>query len=113
VDGFVDFDIDGNPATGGRSAVDELGFGTANIGVEFFVSLRDDGLGHILWRDFTTRQWRLGGISSSSRSITLRLKRSDVGETDGAFGLSMLVAGQARVATDAVPNNGSLHVAIH
>lgn len=110
VDGFVDFDLDDDATTGGRSAVDEFGFGTAGIGVEFYVSLRDDGFGHILWRDFVTTQWRQGAITSSARSITLRLKRSEIGEVDGRFRLSMLVAGQARVATDAVPNNGSIRI---
>ncbi|MFN8573709.1 MAG: hypothetical protein U0132_16760 [Gemmatimonadaceae bacterium] len=112
VDGFVDFDVDDNATSGGLSAVDEFGFGTANLGVDFYVSLRDDGLGNILWRSFTTRQWRTGGITATARSITLRLPRADIGELDGVFGLSALVAGQARVATDAVPNQGHFRIAI-
>lgn len=112
VDGFVDFDVDDNAASGGLAAVDEFGFGTASLGVDFYVSLRDDGLGRILWRSYATRVWRPGGVTSTARSITLRLPRVDIGEMDGVFGLSALVAGQARVATDAVPNQGHFRIAI-
>lgn len=112
IDGFVDLDLDDNAATGGRSAVDEYGYGVANVGVDFYVSLRDDRHGRVQMLDFATRTWQTMGITITGNAFTLRILRSDLGEADGVLSLSALVGGQLRVATDAVPNAGHFRVSI-
>jgi hypothetical protein len=112
IDGFVDLDLDDNAATGGRSAVDEFGFGVANLGVDFYVSLRDDRHGHAQMLDFATRTWHTMGLSITGNAFTLRILRSDLGEADGVLSLSALVGAQLRLATDAVPNTGHFRVSI-
>jgi len=112
IDGFVDLDLDDNVATGGRSAVDEFGYGVANIGTDFYVSLQDDRNGHARMLDFATRTWHQMGITVAGNAFTLRISRSDLGESDGVFSLSALVGGQLRLATDAVPNQGHFRVSI-
>jgi hypothetical protein len=112
IDGFVDLDLDDNAATGGRSAVDEYGYGTANLGADYYVSLRDDRSGHLRMLDFATRTWHPLGITIAANGFTLRIRRSELGESDGVLSLSALVGGQLRLATDAVPNQGHFRVAI-
>lgn len=112
IDGFVDLDLDDNATTGGRSAVDEFGYGVANIGTDFYVSLQDDRNGHAKMLDFATRTWRPMGITIAGNAFTLRIRRADLGEADGVLSLSALVGGQLRLATDAVPNQGHFRVSI-
>lgn len=112
IDGFVDLDLDDNAATGGRSAVDEFGYGAANMGADYYVSLRDDRFGHVRMRDFASRTWHTLGITIAGNGFTLRMQRGVIGEADGVLSISALVGGQLRLATDAVPNQGHFRIAI-
>jgi hypothetical protein len=110
IDGFVDFDVDDDPVTGFPAASEEFGEVTAQMGVETYVSLRDDGAGHMLRRIGETDEWREVRVEFSSRSLIIRLARADVGETDGAFRVSAMIGGTNRLITDLVPNGGHYRV---
>jgi hypothetical protein len=106
IDGFVDFDVDDNPNTGYIAATEEFGGVNAEMGVETYVSLRDDMTGQLYRRVGNTEEWRPIGGQFSERSVTLRLSRADVGETDGVFRISAMIGGTNREITDLVPGAG-------
>lgn len=106
IDGFLDFDFDDNASTGLPSATEEIGGVSAGMGVESYVSLRDDGSGHLMRRVCDTEEWQSVPVQFAERSFTVRLARADVGETDGAFRVSAMIGGTNRVVTDLVPGSG-------
>ena len=106
VDGFIDFDFDDNPGTGYPAATQEFGAVDAQMGVESYISLRDDGNGHLLRRDGQSDQWANVNVAFGERSLTIRFARSDVGESDGVFRVSAMIGGTNRWITDLVPSNG-------
>jgi len=110
IDGFVDFDVDDNAATGYPAAVEEFGHITADMGVEAYVSLRDDGQGHVMRRDGQAPDFRPIVIEFEARSFTLRLARTDIGEVDGVFRMSAMIGGTGRWISDNVPSNGHFRV---
>ena len=110
IDGFIDFDFDDNPNTGYISATEEFGGVDAQMGVETYVSLRDDGAGSMLRRVGDTDEWREVRVQFAERSFTVGLSRTDVGETDGVFRISALIGGTNRTITDLVPSNGHYRV---
>lgn len=105
IDGFIDFDFDDNARTGYPAATQEFGAVDAQMGVESFISLRDDGNGHLLRRDGLSAEWRNVDVTFDERSLTVRFARADVGETDGTFRVSAMVGGTNRRITDLVPGN--------
>lgn len=106
IDGFIDFDFDDNPGTGYPAATQEFGSVDAQMGVESYISLRDDGNGHLLRRDGEASQWANVNVAFGERSVTIRFARADVGETDGVFRVSAMIGGTNRWITDLVPANG-------
>ena len=106
IDGFIDFDFDDNPNTGFIAATEEFGGVNAQMGVETYVSLRDDGSGHMLRRLGTAEEWRELPVQFADRSFTIRLSRIDVGENDGVFRISAMIGGTNREITDLVPGAG-------
>lgn len=110
IDGFIDFDFDDNPNTGYISATEEFGGVNAQMGVETYISLRDDGAGTMLRRVGNTEEWRPLRVEFADRSFTVRLSRADVGETDGVFRIAALIGGTNREMTDLVPDNGHYRV---
>jgi hypothetical protein len=110
IDGFIDFDVDDNPATGYPAATEEFGAVDAQMGVEAYVSLRDDGMGHLMRRDGQATDWRPIPVEFGSSSFTLRFARSDVGEADGVFRVSAMIGGTGRWITDLVPGDGHYRV---
>jgi hypothetical protein len=110
IDGFIDFDFDDNPNTGYISATEEFGGVDAQMGVETYVSLRDDGAGQMLRRVGDTEEWRELGVQFTERSFTVRFARADVGETDGVFRVSAMIGGTNREITDLVPSTGHYRV---
>ena len=109
IDGWIDFDIDDNPGTGFPAASEEFNGVDAQMGVETYVSLRDDGQGHML-RNVGPEEWRELRVEFAARSFTIRFARADVGETDGIFRISALIGGNNRMVTDVVPNTGHYRV---
>jgi hypothetical protein len=110
IDGFIDFDFDDNPNTGYISATEEFGGVNAQMGVETYVSLRDDGAGQMLRRVGDTQEWREVRVQFSERTFTVRFARADVGENDGVFRISAMIGGTNREITDLVPGNGHYRV---
>ncbi len=106
IDGFIDFDFDDDATTGYPSATQEFGAVDAQMGVESYVSLRDDGNGHLRRRDGWATEWQNVDVSFEATSLTFRLARADVGETDGAFRVSAMIGGTNRFITDLVPGSG-------
>jgi hypothetical protein len=106
IDGFVDFDFDDNPGTGYPAATQEFGAVDAQMGVEAYISMRDDGNGHLLRRDGQSDQWANVNVAFGERGLTIRFARADVGETDGIFRVSAMIGGTNRWITDLVPSNG-------
>ena len=106
IDGFIDFDFDDDAGTGYPAATQEFGAVDAQMGVESYISLRDDGNGHMLRRDGQSDEWANVNVSFGERSVTIRLARADVGETDGVFRVSAMIGGTNRWITDLVPASG-------
>jgi hypothetical protein len=111
IDGFIDFDFDDDPATGYAAATQEFGAVDAQMGVESYVSLRDDGNGHLRRRDGWATEWQPVAVTFEATSLTMRLSRADVGETDGAFRVSAMIGGANRFISDLVPGDGHHRVA--
>ena len=112
IDGFIDFDFDDNPSTGYLSATQEFGGVDAQMGVEAYNSLRDDGQGHLLRRDGQAEDWRHVDVEFGGNSFVIRFARSDVGESDGVFRVSAMVGGTGRWITDLVPGAGHFRVGV-
>ena len=110
IDGFIDFDIDDNPNTGYISATEEFGGVSAQMGVETYISLRDNGAGAMERRVGSTEEWRDVSVQFADRSFTVGLSRADVGETDGVFRISAMIGGTNREITDLVPSSGHYRV---
>ena len=110
IDGYIDFDFDDNPNTGYVSATEEFGGVDAQMGVETYVSLHDDGAGTMFRRVGDTQEWRPVSVQFTERSFTVGLSRADVGETDGIFRISAMIGGTNRDITDLVPSNGHYRV---
>ena len=110
IDGFMDFDFDDNPNTGYISATEEFGGVNAQMGVETYISLRDDGFGVMRRRVGDTEEWRDVRVQFAERSFTVRFSRADVTETDGVFRVSAMIGGMNREITDLVPSNGHYRV---
>ena len=106
IDGFIDFDFDDNASTGYPAATQEFASVDAQMGVESYISLRDDGNGHMLRRDGQSDEWANVNVSFGERSVTIKFARADVGETDGVFRMSAMIGGTNRWVTDLVPANG-------
>lgn len=68
IDGYIDFDFDDNAATGYPAATEEFGGVDAQMGVESYLSLRDDGNGHVFRRDGQALDWHEVKWSSRKRS---------------------------------------------
>jgi hypothetical protein len=111
IDGFMDFDFDDDPSTGYPAATQEFGGVDAQMGADSYVSLRDDGDGHMLRRDGQAADWRQVGVTFDETSFTVRLARADVGETDGVFRVSAMIGGTNRWITDLVPGTGHYRIA--
>ncbi len=92
------------------AATEEFGSVSAQLGVETYVSLRDDGVGHMLRRVGETDEWREVRVEFSSRSLTIRFARAEVGETDVAFRVSAMIGATNREITDLVPHTGHYRV---
>ena len=110
IDGFIDFDFDDDPATGGPAATEEFAAVNAQMGVESYISLRDDGQGRVLRRDGLATNWRSMPVEFGANSFTVRFARADVGETDGVFRVSAMIGGTGRWITDLVPSSGHYRV---
>ena len=80
------------------------------MGVETYVSLRDDGAGTMLRRVGDTEEWREVRVQFTERSFTVGIARTDVGETDGVFRISAMIGGTNREITDLVPSSGHYRV---
>ena len=110
IDGFIDFDFDDNPNTGYISATEEFGGVDAQMGVETYISLRDDGAGTMMRRVGDTQEWREVRVQVAERSFTVRFSRADVGENNGVFRVSAMIGGTNREITDLVPSTGHYRV---
>ena len=110
IDGFIDFDFDDDPSTGGPAAIEEFAAISAEMGVESYISLRDDGEGRVLRRDAVATNWRTNPVEFGATSFTVRFARADVGETDGVFRVSAMIGGTGRWITDLAPSAGHYRV---
>jgi hypothetical protein len=106
IDGFLDFDFDDDPSTGFPAATEEFGGVDAQMGVDSYVSLRDDGNGEMQRRDGVSELWYAVRVEFTERGFTVRMARADVGEEDGVFRVSAMIGGTGRVITDLVPGSG-------
>ncbi len=107
--GFLDLDVDQNAGTGVQAAVDVLG-GVSGMGVDFFVSLADDGLNQMsLVQASTGATLRLPFVISGS-TVTFSFTRILLGDEDGNMWMSAVVSAGPRPATDIAPNEGHLTI---
>lgn len=110
IDGFIDFDFDDDPYTGFPAAAEEFAAVSAEMGVESYISLRDDGQGRMMRLDAASPNWRTNPVEFGTNSFTVRFSRADVGETDGVFRVSAMIGGTGRWITDLVPSAGHYRV---
>ncbi len=103
--GFVDLDVDRDPATGGRAFVDFMTGLASGLGTDFYVPLAsyssDDGRVDLV-DDAAGAVGRVP-VSFGAAAISIRIPRSLVGP--GAVHSAAVVGTLAEV-TDAVPNGG-------
>ena len=105
VDGFIDFDLDENSATGIPGAAGEYG-GSAPLGAEFYISLRDVEPGYVAIIDVMTGQYRIVPAAWNGTKMTMRIPRSRLADADGQFRMSIVVGHPQQPATDFVPSEG-------
>lgn len=113
VDGFVDLDVDENSATGIPGAASEYG-GSAPLGSDYYVDLRDVSAGHVALRRVTSGtsspEWAVAATWSGS-TMEITIPRSLLSDPDGQFRLSAVVGNADIPATDFAPSDGYYRVA--
>ncbi|HEU4564886.1 MAG TPA: hypothetical protein VFS05_09575 [Gemmatimonadaceae bacterium] len=107
IDGFLDLDLDENATTGIPAAVNEYG-GSASIGAEYYLSLRDVQPGRIALVSPTSEPvtYRLVSATVSGNTMHVIIPRTMLSDPDGAFRLAAVVGNPARPATDFAPSEG-------
>ena len=105
VDGFIDLDLDERSDTGIPGAAGEFG-GSAPLGAEYYVSLRDVEPGYVALIDVATYQHRIAPATWSGSTMSITLPRSRLGDADGQFRLSVVVGHPELPATDFAPSDG-------
>lgn len=111
LDGFVDFDTDESTNSGIPAAVDEYG-GSANMGADWYVSLRDaNGGNRVALVDAVSGESIAVPARFAARAITFTIPRSVMDETDGTFRMAAVVGHRTSEATDFAPNAGHYRVA--
>ena len=110
LDGFVDFDMDENAATGVPGAADEFG-GVSAMGAEAYISLRDDGAGHVAVRDVSQASFSWVAANFAGSTVTIRIPRAYLTRpTAESFRVSAVVGNHDRPATDFAPDSGYFRV---
>jgi hypothetical protein len=110
LDGYVDFDMDENEATGIPAAVDEYG-GTSGIGAEVYLSLRDNAAGSIAVVDAATGDYSVVAATFAMNTVTFRIPRTALKAPNAEqFRIAAVVGNRNREATDFAPNSGYLRV---
>ena len=105
VDGFLDLDLDQNSATGIPGAAEEYG-GSAPLGAEYYLSLREVSAGSIALVNPATSSYRAVAASVSGNTMRIVIPRRHLNDADGQFRLSLVVGTPGRPATDFAPNAG-------
>lgn len=107
VDGFVDFDVDENSATGIPGAASEYG-GSAPLGADYYLSLRDVSAGHVTLRMAASASASFQPVPAtwSGSTLEITIPRSMLPDQDGQFRLSAVVGNADLPATDFAPSDG-------
>jgi hypothetical protein len=105
LDGFLDLDLDQNSATGVPGAAEEYG-GSAPLGAEYYLSLRQVGVGMIALVNSETRTYRAVPATVSGTTMRIVIPRGYLADEDGQFRLSLVVGTPGRPATDFAPSTG-------
>jgi hypothetical protein len=110
LDGFVDFDLDQNQATGIQAAIDESG-GNAGMGVEYYISLRDVEPGNVALVNVQNQTTYVPvPVTFDDTRVIIEVPLSELNDDDGNFGLSAVVGTADRPVTDFLPNEGHYEV---
>jgi hypothetical protein len=102
--GFIEFDIDDNPATGAAAVSDDYG-AASGLGIEYFIELFSSTPTSVVLVSSTTSI--PVPASFSENTVTVRIPMSAIGRDDGNFGV-VTVLGTLDRATDVAPNSGQL-----
>lgn len=105
VDGFIDLDLDENSETGIAGAAGEFG-GSAPLGAEYYVSLRDIEPGFVALIEVATYTHRIAPATWSGSTMQVTLPRARLADADGQFRLSVVIGHPERPATDFAPSDG-------
>ena len=105
--GYIDFDTDQDPTTGGLSSVDGNSPYTTGLGVDYFVDLFDynSATGDTPVLDDTGTEVGRAPVSFTSNSFTVRVPLALIGGDNGIVDTAT-VLGTRPEATDACPNGG-------
>lgn len=106
LDGFVDFDVDENESTGIPAAADESG-GNAGLGAELYLSLRDVGGTHMTLVHTGTKEFTGVPALFEGRTVTIRVPRAALGDSDGRLRMATVVGHPGTPATDFAPDEGN------
>ncbi len=111
LDGFVDFDMDENSATGIPGAVDEYG-GSSGVGAEAYLSLRDNGLGQLAVVNVMGQTFSTVAVTFAGTTMTARIPRAYLTKPNSErFRVSAVLGNRDRPATDFGPDEGYFLVA--
>lgn len=110
LDGFVDFDVDENSATGIPAAGDDYG-GSAGIGADFFLNLRDVGGSQMTVMQADGKQFSVVSARFDGKTVTVEVPRSAFGDDEDGLRMSVVVGHPGSPATDIAPNDGHWTVA--
>lgn len=107
VDGFVDMDIDNDAATGIPGAAAEFG-GSAPLGAEYYLSLRDEigpgrSVGLVRVADYS---FRPVAATWEGNVMRVTIPRAAMQDDDGTMRLSVVVGHPQDPATDFAPSSG-------
>lgn len=107
VDGFVDMDIDGDAATGIPGAAAEFG-GSAPLGAEFYLSLRDligpgQSVSLVRVNDYS---FRPVPATWEGNVMRVTIPRAAMQDDDGTMRMSVVVGHPQDPATDFAPSSG-------
>jgi hypothetical protein len=109
LDGFADFDLDQNQSTGIPDAAQAAG-GSFDLGVEFYLDLRDNGRGQIALVDATKKSFVSVPATISGSRLSVTIDRTLFGTNDGQFDLGVLIGDRDRAVTDFGPDTGHYSV---
>ena len=104
LDGFLDLDTDESASTGLTSA------GGTGLGADYYLDLRDLKPGQLALVNYAARSFGYVPVTFAGNTVTIEILRSDLGDDDGQFLMSLVVGVEGQPITDVAPDQGGYAV---